>query len=77
MTAAHEWVRHGGWTDGESWHLRPLPLPSRRARSTTTACGIWFPSGEVLAVWSAEDGPPQANRCAVCETAIGLLEAIG
>jgi hypothetical protein len=77
MPAAREWVRRGGWTEGESWHLRPVPPPSRRGRSSTTACGAWFSSGDVLAVWGQQDGPPDADRCTICETASGLLEAMG
>ena len=76
MAGAREWVRRGGWTLGDPWHLRPLPPPSRRAPSTTTACGAWFSSGEVLAIWGEEDGPPQADRCNICETASGLLGAM-
>ena len=77
MTAAREWVRRGGWTDGEPWHLRPVPPPSRRAQSSTAACGTWFTSGEVLAVWSNQAGPPAAtDRCPVCQAASGALQAI-
>jgi hypothetical protein len=77
MTAAREWVRRGGWTDGEPWHLRPVLSPSRLSPSSMSACGVWFSSGEVLAVWSGQAGPPPAaDRCPVCDVASGTLRAI-
>ena len=77
MTAAREWVRSGGWKDGQPWHLRPVPPPSRRSRSSTAACGVWYSSGDVLAVWAGDDALPPADRCAVCDVASGALDAIG
>ncbi len=67
-----EWVRSAR----ESWHVRRLPPPSRRVRSTTALCGVWFPSGERLAVWAADGEPSRGGRCGVCATASRLLEAI-
>jgi len=76
MAVAREWVRRGGWTEGQLWHLRPVPPPSRRARSSTAGCGLWFSSSDVLAVWGGDEGVPLADRCAVCEAASRALQAI-
>lgn len=76
MTTAREWVRRGGWTDGQPWHLRPVPPPSRRPGSTTAGCGLWFSSGDVVAVWGGEERLPPANLCVVCEAASEALQAI-
>lgn len=76
MADAREWVRRGGWTDGQLWHVRPVPAPSRRPRSSTAGCGVWFSSGDVLAIWGGEEGLPPADRCAVCEVASEALQAI-
>ena len=76
MAAAREWVRRGGWADGQRWHLRPVPPPARRPRSSTAACGSWFPSGDVVAIWGGEDGLPHTDRCAVCEVVDEALHVI-
>ncbi len=71
MRTGCEWIR----STRESWHVRRLPPPSRRVRSTTALCGVWFPSGEPLAVWAAESEPSRGGRCGVCATARRLLES--
>ncbi len=76
MAPAREWVRRGGWTDGQLWHLRPVPPPSRRPRSSTAACGLWFSSGDVVAIWGGEEGLPHTDRRALCEVAGEALHVI-
>lgn len=76
MPGAREWVRRGGWAEGQPWHLRPVAPPARRSQSSTAACGMWFSSGDVLALWGDEDGPSTADRCAVCDAASEALEAL-
>lgn len=66
-----------GWLDGRRTLAPPAGAAAFQASTDQHLGGVWFSSGDVLAVWSGQSGPPgAADRCPVCDTADGALQAI-